>query len=41
MSGTKLYHEIYGQDEPLVLLHGGLMTMGEMSTPTVPAYRLC
>src|SRR5438093_2781994 len=27
-----LYHEIYGQGEPLVVLHGGLMTIGEMST---------
>ena len=33
MNGIKLYHEIYGQGEPLVLLHGGLMTIGEMLTP--------
>ena len=33
VNGIKLYHEIYGQGEPLVLLHGGLMTIGEMSTP--------
>jgi pimeloyl-ACP methyl ester carboxylesterase len=29
---VKLYHEVYGQGEPLVLLHGGLMTIGEMRT---------
>src|SRR5438105_11994757 len=34
--GIKLYHEIYGQGEPLVLLHGGLMTIGEMLTPLEP-----
>jgi len=33
VNGLKLYHEIYGQGEPLVLLHGGLMTIGEMSMP--------
>src|SRR5436309_7455395 len=33
VNGIKLYHEIYGQGEPLVLLHGGLMTIGEVSTP--------
>src|SRR5713101_7656809 len=33
VNGIKLYHEIYGQGDPLVLLHGGLMTIGEMSTP--------
>ena len=33
VNGIKLYHEIYGQGGPLVLLHGGLMTIGEMSTP--------
>ena len=26
VNGIKLYHEIYGQGEPLVVLHGGLMT---------------
>src|SRR6266436_2454746 len=26
----RLYHEIYGQGEPLVLIHGGLTTIGEM-----------
>ena len=33
VNGITLYHEIYGHGEPLVLLHGGLMTIGEMSTP--------
>src|SRR5438445_5126584 len=33
VNGIKIYHEIYGEGEPLVLLHGGLMTIGEMSTP--------
>ena len=33
VNGIKLYHEIYGQGAPLVLLHGGLMTIGEMSRP--------
>src|SRR5438105_15073046 len=36
VNGIKLYHEIYGQGEPLVLLHGGLMTIGEMVTPLAP-----
>jgi pimeloyl-ACP methyl ester carboxylesterase len=36
VNGIKLYHEIYGQGEPLVLLHGGLMTIGEMITPLAP-----
>src|SRR6266404_4045734 len=26
----RLYHEIYGQGESLVLIHGGLTTIGEM-----------
>jgi pimeloyl-ACP methyl ester carboxylesterase len=30
VNGTKLYHEIYGEGEPLVLIHGGLTTIGEM-----------
>ena len=30
VNGIRLYHEIYGQGEPLVLIHGGLMTIGEM-----------
>ncbi|HWF43557.1 MAG TPA: alpha/beta hydrolase [Candidatus Kapabacteria bacterium] len=36
VNGIKLYHEIYGQGEPLVLLHGGLMTIGEMLTLLKP-----
>jgi hypothetical protein len=30
VSGIKLYHEICGGGEPLVLIHGGLTTIGEM-----------
>jgi pimeloyl-ACP methyl ester carboxylesterase len=30
VNGVRLYHEIYGQGEPLVLIHGGLTTIGEM-----------
>jgi pimeloyl-ACP methyl ester carboxylesterase len=30
VNGIKLYHEICGQGEPLVLIHGGLTTIGEM-----------
>ena len=29
VNGVKLYHEIYGQGEPLVLIHGGLTTIVE------------
>jgi pimeloyl-ACP methyl ester carboxylesterase len=29
-NGIKLYHEIYGAGEPLVLIHGGLTTIGEL-----------
>ena len=39
LNGIKLYHELYGQGEPLVLLHGGLMTIGEMSTLLEPLAR--
>ena len=30
VNGIKLYHEIYGRGQPLVLIHGGLTTIGEM-----------
>ena len=30
INSIRLYHEIYGQGEPLVLIHGGLTTIGEM-----------
>jgi pimeloyl-ACP methyl ester carboxylesterase len=30
VNGIKIYHEIYGEGEPLVLIHGGLTTIGEM-----------
>jgi len=30
VNGIPLYHEIYGNGEPLVLIHGGLTTIGEM-----------
>jgi len=30
VNGIKLYHEIYGRGEPLVLINGGLTTIGEM-----------
>ena len=29
VNGIQLYHEIYGEGEPLVLIHGGLTTIGE------------
>jgi pimeloyl-ACP methyl ester carboxylesterase len=31
VNGIKIYHEVYGEGEPVVLLHGGLMTTREMS----------
>jgi len=30
VNGIELYHEIYGQGDPLVLIHGGLTTIDEM-----------
>jgi pimeloyl-ACP methyl ester carboxylesterase len=30
VNSIKLYHEVYGQGEPLVLIHGGLTTIGEI-----------
>src|SRR5579871_2718001 len=31
VNGIRLYHEVHGQGEPLVLLPGGLMTIPEMA----------
>jgi pimeloyl-ACP methyl ester carboxylesterase len=36
VNGIKLYHEIYGKGEPLVLIHGGLTTIGEMQAWVKP-----
>jgi len=36
VNGINLYHEIYGTGEPLVLLHGGLMTIPEMEVLLQP-----
>src|ERR1700710_108404 len=30
VNGIHLYYEIHGQGDPLVLIHGGLTTIGEM-----------
>ncbi len=30
VNGIKMYHEIYGEGEPLVLIHGGLTTIDQM-----------
>src|SRR6185436_19160193 len=35
-NGIKLYHEIYGSGKPLVLIHGGLMTIPEMQSLVQP-----
>jgi len=40
VNGIKLYHEIYGQGEPLVLVHGGLTTIGEMQGWVPPLAKL-
>ena len=32
VNGISLYHEIHGEGEPVVLIHGGLTTIGEMQT---------
>jgi len=34
--GIKVYHEIYGEGEPLLLIHGGLTTIGEMKGWVLP-----
>jgi pimeloyl-ACP methyl ester carboxylesterase len=39
LNGIRLYHEIYGQGEPLVLIHGGLTTIGEMRAWVRPLAR--
>jgi hypothetical protein len=39
VNGIKLYHEIYGEGEPLVLIHGGLTTIGEMQGWVQPLRR--
>jgi pimeloyl-ACP methyl ester carboxylesterase len=30
VNGIRIYHEIYGEGEPMVLIHGGLTTISEM-----------
>lgn len=32
VNGIRLYHEIHGEGEPVVLIHGGFTTIGEMAT---------
>jgi pimeloyl-ACP methyl ester carboxylesterase len=32
LNGIRIYYEIHGQGEPVVLIHGGLTTIGEMET---------
>jgi len=36
VNGVRLYHEVYGAGEPLVLLHGGLTTIPEMAPLLAP-----
>src|SRR5207253_5318517 len=36
VNGLKLYYEIHGSGKPLVLLHGGFMTIGALG-PMLPA----
>jgi pimeloyl-ACP methyl ester carboxylesterase len=36
VNGVQLYHEVYGNGAPLVLLHGGLMTIPEMMAIVAP-----
>src|SRR5262245_2454762 len=39
VNGFRLYHEIFGEGEPVVVLHGGLMTIPEMSALVQPLAR--
>src|SRR5262245_55754288 len=39
VNGFRLYHEIFGEGEPVVVLHGGLMTIPEMSSVIQPLAR--
>ena len=41
VNGIKLYHEIHGEGEPLVLIHGGLTTIGEMQGWVEPLAKTC
>jgi pimeloyl-ACP methyl ester carboxylesterase len=41
VNGIKLYHEIYGHGEPLVLIHGGLTTIGEIQGCVQPLAQTC
>ena len=36
VNGIKLYHEIYGQGEPLVLIHGGLQSLSQLMSTNAP-----
>jgi pimeloyl-ACP methyl ester carboxylesterase len=36
INGLRLYHEIHGSGRPLVLLHGGLLTIDFMFGPVLP-----
>ena len=37
INGLRLYHEIRGSGRPVVLLHGGLLTIDFMFGPMLPA----
>jgi pimeloyl-ACP methyl ester carboxylesterase len=39
VNGIRLYYEIHGEGEPLVLIHGGLTTIGEMPVWIEPLAR--
>jgi pimeloyl-ACP methyl ester carboxylesterase len=36
INGLRLYHELYGSGRPVVLLHGGLLTIDFMFAPLLP-----